>query len=126
MNFLVNLLFPLLLIGTAMPGELFPVTLVQNPTLQATFTKCQGIATCKYCCVTFKTSLQGRIEYRMHKIYQGGQIEPTEYGSHTGGNNWNYGIVGDPDPFVIKYRNVGSNTWHQSHVITPPKYCCYP
>jgi len=41
MNFLVNLFFPLLLIGAAMPGELFPVTLVQNPTLQATFTKCR-------------------------------------------------------------------------------------
>lgn len=120
-----TLLLPLLLFSAATPpSETVPVALEQSPTLQATFRKC-GDPVCLYCCVTFKTSLQGRIEYRMHKIYQGGQIEPTEYGSYTGGSTWNYGIVGDPDPFVIKYRNVGSNTWHQSRVITPSG-CCYP
>lgn len=81
--------------------------------------------TCSYCCAKFSSGLQGRVEYRMHWVYQG-QVQSTAYQSYIGGSTWHFGVLGNPDAFVIKYRNVGSNTWHQSYVITPPKDCCYP
>lgn len=95
------------------------------PSISGSWTRCYGIPSCRYCCLRLTCTLQGTVEYQMFQVIAG-EVQPYPYASYTGSNVWNFGIIGDPDKFIVKYRNIGSSTWHQSREMSPPVNCCYP
>lgn len=96
--------------------------------LRVTWHFCGGIPGCRHCCLTLGSPLSGAHEWEMHPVMPNGQYiyGGTPYlTKKTSGNSWHVGMIGDPDCFVIKYRQIGGQ-WQVSQKICPSSQCCYP
>ncbi|WP_425421785.1 hypothetical protein [Phaeodactylibacter xiamenensis] len=89
---------------------------------------CGGISGCRHCCLTLKSPQTGAHEWEMHPVLPNGQYiyGGTPYMKKTtSGNVWIVGMIGDPDCFIIRYRQAGGQ-WQNSQKICPSSQCCYP